>query len=516
MQSRPALTSEPDIRAREITSHDVARSAGTTLLARLGAIIEVIAQPIYVWLFGLASYGIYTALWAAVTLVETVADLGMTSALQRTVPQAKSEREAVAALRAALILGVTPPLILALLASLGAPLIAHAFNAADADAAKLVDFIQLFAWSLPLWAFIEVSTSALRARRVFGAEIRLRLFWEQVVRLIVASGFWLAGFGTLSLFYGHLVSLLVICALCIQLLRRHFDLSLLRSGPSAEPVWRKSWLAGISVMPANLVARFFSDAPTLALNALLPGAAGAIAGAQFALARKISSIVQTIRLTFTYVLSPLASAALSDGNEVVGRIYSYATRISLVVALPVCCVLIGGSATLLKTIGGGMETAVWALAVLLLARLAEAVTGTAAPIQQVLSRYSSQYIGSVMGVFLSTLLAAFLLPEGGLMGMTLAVALGLVVTAAIPVVQLHRQDGLQPYDAPFGRVFARAMAVGLACLILGFGLNYLPLAIGVALLLPLALAGLWASCRFALPLEDRTSLGRVAEVLRLV
>ncbi|NCW79260.1 MAG: polysaccharide biosynthesis protein, partial [Oxalobacteraceae bacterium] len=194
------MTSEPDIRAREITSHDVARSAGTTLLARLGAIIEVIAQPIYVWLFGLASYGIYTALWAAVTLVETVADLGMTSALQRTVPQAKSEREAVAALRAALILGVTPPLILALLASLGAPLIAHAFNAADADAAKLVDFIRLFAWSLPLWAFIEVSTSALRARRVFGAEIRLRLFWEQVVRLIVASGFWLAGFGTLSLF----------------------------------------------------------------------------------------------------------------------------------------------------------------------------------------------------------------------------------------------------------------------------------------------------------------------------
>ncbi|MFN5759319.1 MAG: oligosaccharide flippase family protein, partial [Sphingomonadaceae bacterium] len=152
------MTSEPDIRAREITSHDVARSAGTTLLARLGAIIEVIAQPIYVWLFGLASYGIYTALWAAVTLVETVADLGMTSALQRTVPQAKSEREAVAALRAALILGVTPPLILALLASLGAPLIAHAFNAADADAAKLVDFIRLFAWSLPLWAFIEVST----------------------------------------------------------------------------------------------------------------------------------------------------------------------------------------------------------------------------------------------------------------------------------------------------------------------------------------------------------------------
>ena len=57
MRRGRALTDEPEIRAQAITSHDVAKGAGTTLLARLGAVVEVVAQPVYVWLFGLASFG---------------------------------------------------------------------------------------------------------------------------------------------------------------------------------------------------------------------------------------------------------------------------------------------------------------------------------------------------------------------------------------------------------------------------------------------------------------------------
>jgi hypothetical protein len=41
----------------EITTADVAKGAGTTLLARLGGVLEVVAQPLYIWLFGLAGYG---------------------------------------------------------------------------------------------------------------------------------------------------------------------------------------------------------------------------------------------------------------------------------------------------------------------------------------------------------------------------------------------------------------------------------------------------------------------------
>lgn len=516
MQHKRALTDETALRAQEITSHDVARSAGTTLLARLGAVVEVVAQPIYVWLFGLASYGIYTALWAAVILAENIADMGMTAALQRTVPQAKTEREAVAALRAAVLLGVGPTLAVAVVADIFAPQLAQFFNAADQDAAQLTHFIQVFAWTLPLWAFVEIGTSALRARQVFGAEIRLRLFWEQIVRLLAAAGLWAAGFGAMALFYAHILSLILICGLCIRLLARNYDLSLLASGPSHQRVWRESWLAGISVMPANLVARLFSDAPTLALNALLPGAAGAIAGAQFALARKLSSVVQMIRLAFAYVLSPMASAASRGGKAAVEPIYGFATRVSLVIALPVSLVMIAGGPTLLEAIGAGMQTAKFALTLLLLARLGEAVTGAAAPIQQVVSRYSSQYVGSALGLMLSLMLGLLLLPSGGLSAMALAVAAGLITTSSVPVWQLWRHEALQPFARPFASTAARALGVSMSGFGVGLALNLLPLALALPLLLTLLLATLWACCRWALPYADRGSLGAVSRRLRLI
>ncbi|HZF43624.1 MAG TPA: oligosaccharide flippase family protein, partial [Sphingomonadaceae bacterium] len=177
----------------------MARGAGAALLGRAGGIIELISTPLYVWMFGLSTYGLYAVLWAAVNLIENVADLGMTSALQRTVPQTRTEAEAVAALRAALLLGVTPCLLIAALISFLAPTVATLVNVAAADREGLATGIRLFAWALPLWAFVEISTSALRAKRAFGPEIRLRLIGEQVIRLGAAVLLWAVGVDTLAL-----------------------------------------------------------------------------------------------------------------------------------------------------------------------------------------------------------------------------------------------------------------------------------------------------------------------------
>ena len=65
----------------DIDTRDVAKGAGTTLLARLGGVLEVVAQPLYIWLFGLAGFGFYGALWAAINLTQNVANLGTTGAM---------------------------------------------------------------------------------------------------------------------------------------------------------------------------------------------------------------------------------------------------------------------------------------------------------------------------------------------------------------------------------------------------------------------------------------------------
>lgn len=499
-----------------VTASHVAKGAGSTLLARLGAVIEVVTQPLYVALFGLASFGLHAVLWAAVNVLENIFDLGMTGALQRTVPQARNEAEAVAALRAAIVAGVLPCIVIAAAVTVMAPSLVHLFNASAADAGVLARVIPLFIWTLPLWAFIEIATSGLRARRLFGAEVRIRWFWEQVVRLVVTVILWLASVGTMALFYAHLVSLAVISLVCIRMLSQTYDLRLMFGAQRARGQWRGTLQAGFAILPSNIVARLFSDAPTIALNAWLPGAAGASAAGLFAIIRKVSSIVQLVRIAFAHVLAPLASLASTANRDMVSDIYGFATRISIMMAVPIGAIFAAWGGVILSIFGAEAQIALPALLLLVLARVVEAVTGTATPIQQVISGYRSQLVGSLTGAAVAAIVGWLVMPAGGLTGVTAAVAIGIIVTAVIPLWQVHVLDQLHPFSAPATSVVLRSAGIAAT----GFLITQVALLAPVILYVPLfiltLLATVWCAARFALPLHDRLALGGVARATRLV
>jgi O-antigen/teichoic acid export membrane protein len=539
-----------------VSNRDVAKGAGTTLLARLGGVLDLLTQPLYVWLFGLASYGFYGALWAAINLIENVADLGMTSAMQRVVPQAKTPQEEASALRASFILALIPCTLVAAIVSFTAEPVATFFNASDRDASQVVDAIRYFAWALPLWAFVEIATSALRSKRLFGAEIRLRLLWEQLVRLGFVLVFFALGFGMLSLVYAHILSLSIICLLCVRLLNQHFQLRLLLVGPIRDPMFHEALKAGLAVLPVNIVTRLFGDGPAIALNAILPGSAGAIAGGLFIIARKVSSVVQLVRTAFAYVLAPLASSAATYGKDQVAGIYGFSTRLSFALALPLGAMLAASGPTLLPLFGPGADAALFALVALTLARVAEAVFGAATPIQQVTSAHLDQQLGSLVGLGVATAIAWWLIPNYGLNAMAIAVSVGLVIAALLPLFQLHIINKLHPFAAPFGTVMVRSTAIAaggaalallvqelplngqriclaiiiiaawrlswkLAATLLGIGLAeylavlfvpsleaILPYLISLSILIPLLVATLWTSLKFALTVEDKAELGK--------
>ena len=508
--------STPTPSSPAVTSRDIAKGLGTTLFARLGGVIDVVSQPIYVWLFGLAGYGIYAVLWAAVNLIENVADFGMTSSLQRVVPQARDERAAVAALRSALLIGVLPCVAIALAVSMAAPAVAPLFNTAASDRAALVGAVRLFAWALPLWAFVEISTSALRARRVFGAEIRLRIFWEQIIRLILAATLYAAGFGIMALFIAHLMSLAIIGLLVARLLARNYDLRLLPHGPLIDPVFFDTLRAGLAILPANVVARLFGDSPPLILNAMLPGAAGATAAALYTIARKISSIVQLVSIAFRYVLAPLASAASVGGQAAVRPIYAFSTRLALAIVVPLGCIMAAGGNAILGLFGAGADTAYAALIVLILARMIEAVFGSAVPVQQVIGGYRAQIIASTIGLTAAALVAWPLVSRLGLTGMAMTAGIGLAVAAIVPLLQLHRYGNLHPFEAPFVQVALRSVLIALPGLVLtAAAMRTLPDILRLPMVALIAFMTIWAACRFALPPADRAHLGKAGRKLRL-
>lgn len=499
--------------ATSVARGDVARGAVQSGLARAGAIIEALAQPLYIWLFGIATYGIYVVLWATINLVTNIINLSMPNALQRVVPAMDGEDLAHGAVRLALLVSVGPATLLALVISLNADALAPLFSVAQRDAAHLPRAIALFAWALPLWGFVEVATAAARARRAFGPEIRIRIFWEQLARILFAISLFVAGLHSMGLFIAHLCSLLVTAFLCVRLLGRYYDPRRLLTAPMPRGLVRNLLLSGIGLLPPNLSRRTLIDAPPMMLNMLLPGAAGAAAAGLFEVGRKLSTIPYIVRQSFQYVLAPLATAQARLDRAALPPLYHFASRVSTALALPLAGLVIFAGPALLRIYGPEAAAAFPILAILTMARAVEAVAGPATVIVEMIGHRLLPLLNSTLAILLWAGLALFLVPRMGAPGMALAVAIGTLAPAYAALAQLRALDGLSPFDRYLGVAaligIAGIAAMALARHLLG-DLRVLPL-----LFLLWAMTS-WLALRYGLAQEDRQALGPFSRKLCLI
>ena len=490
-----------------VTNRQVARGAGLAALSRLGALIELVAQPAYTWMFGIASYGIYTVLWAAVNIVENIVDLSMTQALQRIVPAARDEREAHAAVRFALLVSVIPATLVALGVTVSAEPIAALLSAAPEDRAQLPLAIALFAWALPLWTFVEVATSAARSRRAFGPEIRLRIFWEQIARLAFAVGFFAIGLHSLGLLLAHLASLLMTAILAARLLGRYYDPSLLMTASAGPELRRDLLTSGIALLPSAVSRRLFNDLPAILLNLAFPGAKGATAAGLFGIARKVASVPLIVRQAFQYVLAPLSAAQAAHDRAGIREIYGFSTRLSIVFVLPLAALLMLLAADILSLFAPEAAAALPLLLILVLGRAGEAIVGPATPVVEMTGHRMLPLLNSLIGLGLWALIGAWLVPSQGATGMAWAVTAGTVLIAWAATIELRVSEGLVAFDAPALRALAVAGAAAGLLWTAGALAESQAAPMRAALLFAIFWPLLWATLRFGLLRADREALG---------
>ena len=496
-----------------VTRGEVARGAGLAGLSRAGAFIEALAQPLYIWMFGLAAYGIYVVLWGAINLLTNLLDLSMTSALQRIVPTRSEETQVHGAVKLALLVTILPSLVVALLVALNADSVATLFSVAPEDRSSLPGAIALFVWALPLWTFIEVATSAARARRAFGPEIRIRILWEQLARLLFALGFFFLGFGSEGLMIAHLCSLLLVALLCVPLLARYYDLRLLARAPLHWPQARQLVGSGVSLLPANLARRMLIDAPPLAINFMLPGAAGASAAGLFEVGRKLSTVPYIVRQSFQYVLAPLSSAQAHSDRRQIAPLYHFASRVSTALVVPLAGLMIFTGPDVLSVYRREAAAALPILVILSAARALEAIVGPAGTIVEMIGHRALPLLNSLIAVVLWILLALWLTPTGGAFGMAIAVAAAIIVSTYAAAVELRISDGLWPFDRKLAQALAIALA-GLGAMALVEYLTGGPIRFASDMIIWAVTS--WFTLRYGLTREDRLALGGLSRRLRLV
>ncbi|MEA3031685.1 MAG: hypothetical protein QOG13_3010 [Sphingomonadales bacterium] len=505
-------TDLPPPAASAVTRGEVARGAGLAGLSRMGALIEALAQPLYTWLFGIATYGIYVVLWGAVSLATNLVHLSMPLALQRVVPK-EEDAAAHGAVKLALLIALVPSTLIAMAVSLNASAVASIFSAAPEDAPHIPQAVAMFVWALPLWTFVEVATSAARARRAFGPEIRLRIFWEQIARILFALGFFALGAGSVGLMAAHLCSLAITALLCVRLLGRYYDLNLLVRAPLPPGLARNLILSGVGLLPSNLARRALIDAPPVVLNLILPGARGASAAALFEIARKISTVPLIVRQAFQYVLGPLSSAQAHADRAEVAPLYHFASRVSTALVVPLAGLLVFAGVDILSLYRPEARAALPLLFILVGARAIEAIVGPASAIVEMIGHRALPLLNAFIAIALWIGLAAWLTPAYGALGMAIAVGAATIGSSYAATIQLQLSDGLNPFD----RKLVQGLALALAgCALMALAEYLLRGPARFAACAALWAATSWLTLRYGLTRDDRLALGGLSRRLRLV
>lgn len=508
------LPSDPAT-APVVSRADVASGAALSGLARMGAIIEIVTQPAFVWMFGLATYGTYVVLWAAVNLLSTLTTLSLAQGLQRSVPGARDRLCEHGAVRYALLITVMPSALLALVISLMAGWIAPAFAVTEAMRPQLPAMIALFVWTLPLAVALEIATAAARAKRAFGPEIRLRIFWEQIARLIVAVALYALGVRLFGLFIAHIASLAVTAWLSVRLLGRYYDLALLWRAPMPQDLRRDTLKSGLATMPPNLARRAFNDLPPVLLGLALSGGGGAVAAGLFGIARKIASVPLIVRQTFLYVLAPLSAAQRAADRAEIAPLYRFANRLAAIIVLPLTGVMIAGGDALLMLFSPQAAAALPVLIVLLVGRAGETILGAATPIVEMTGHRLLPLANSLAGLAAAGLVGWLTVADWGAVGMALAVSAGVVVSSWSAVAELWWSDRLGPFDRHFLRAFACGIGGFAGLWLAGLALAGMPVVARAAIQFALFLPLVWLGLKLGLDDEDKAALGNAGRKLWL-
>ncbi len=492
----------------------VAGGAGFAFIGRLGALIEAASMIAFTWMYGTATFGLFAALWAYIKVSTALTDVAMTTAMQRYVPRASAE-DADKITGFALKLSFLVGCAFALAGTIAAPWLAPLIHAAEADAERLVTVIQIYVWVLPFWTMVEVGTAAIRARRTFGPEIKVRIFYEQGLRLVAATLFAAAGMLTYGLFVAHLISVILSAALALRLVSQFYNISNVWRAPLGGPIARELLHYGVSVMPANISKMLFSEFPVMFLNFMLPGAAGAAASGFYAVARKIASALQAVRLTFEYVIAPLAAERDGFGDHrALHEMYAFATRLSLCIALPFGAAVILARHDILAAMKPEFAAANAAIAILCIGRIFEAATGPATAIIESLGHKYLPAINSAIGFAVLVALGFYLIPLYSVTGAAVAAAIGLNVTALISLLQSMFFYKLSPYDRHLVRplVTALVLTAGITALIPAS--THWPTPMGIIIALSALFLMLALLVRYGLSKEDAAALGPLGVALR--
>ena len=492
----------------------VVKSAGVAFLGQSAAVVEALGLLLFTWLYTPAVVGLFFTLWAALKVLTAITEFAMTTSQQRFTPASRSRATDLKILKTAL--GTS--FVLSIIGATGlfwfAPEIAAWLEGGTVSKAQLTDIIRVYVWALPFWTIVEVVTASVRAQHKFGPEIKIRIFYEQGLRLIAGAVLFFLGFKTFGLFYAHVFSILAASLLGLRLAAKHYDFRAILKTPVDKEFLKEFLSFSAMMMPANFIKKLFLVGSVIIVNKAL----GAEAAAIYGLGRHISSVLQIVHLSFEYVMAPFASLknAMANRKEL-SDLYSFTTRLISALVLPLGVLLIYISRDMLTVFSPYYVNATGVIVILTIGRITEALAGTSATVIEMLGNKFLPLFNNLMGVMVLLVLQYYLKDDrifGGVYGIAIATAVGFNVISLLSLAEAHFIYKLSPYSKKTLRPFGVSLGLSAAMGGVFYFADKLPHYIHFSIAILSIYGALHVLVRYGLSDQDAKALGRVGRWFR--
>ena len=247
------------------------------------------------------------------------------------------------------------------------------------------------------------------------------------------------------------------------------------------------------------------------MNIFFPGSneAKSAAGGYYAVARKLASALQVVRLAFEYVMAPLAAEKDGKGDRHrLQHMYAFATRLSVCLALPFGAALYLARGDILAALEPDFQAAAAAIAILVAGRVLEAASGPSQSIVEMLGHRLLPPTNGLIGLGVFIWLGLTLIPVHGVTGAAIAAAVGLNITAWLAFIEAGILFKLVPYERDILKPLALSLISAGALVALAEVGPALPPPAGLTSAIIGLIVALLVLVRFGLHDEDINALGK--------
>lgn len=407
---------------------------------------------------GVENFGLYALGLTIFNILLFVAIAGLDTGTLKFVSEYHAQGRPEAA-RRALTTAITVVMVFGVIAALGLLVVAEPLFGQLYGKPGLATVLMWFALTLPFAMVGNLLLSALQAVQIVRYTALVKYLWEPIGKWTLAGLALYAGFGLA----GVLGSILLTFAVSALLLlwAAHVRLGGLSSQPlgavHGDDVRRLAAYC-VPLLVSNIFGIIAPRADVMILGYWMP----LQDVGTYLVAFQTAAIPALVLGAFDVAFPPIMSEAwVRRDHTLLRESYQSVHRLSLILTMPICLVLVVFSKEILSLFGQAFEGGSAALAILTIGHLVNSATGGANSVLLMTGESRRVAANTILyGVCLIGL-TALLIPFWGMTGAAVAAASSLVLVNVIRVLQVRRSQGAWPWAWATVKSVAAGVVAGL-------------------------------------------------------